>query len=306
VNRIPILLSLLAFIGCSSPEPDPIPPSSLRLVTWNCHDFFDTVKENCGWCPGEIVLSKANYDTKVARIAQVLRELDGDVVVLQEVENMNVLDDLALHKDLRGRPYYAHRRLEFGNDPRGINIGVLSRVPIDAYITHKNEEYSCPNDPGIVKKFARDGVEIHLTRNGQNVAIVGMHLLSQKDESKADHRRAEACHIRRIVDNLKTSDPNRHVFIMGDMNDVPGSDVYTAITTRSDPEALVYRPVTDVFFPIEQRFTFSYQGTAMLFDSIYADPTAWEYLDAASVTIKHDLVNGTSDHDPVAATFVFP
>jgi endonuclease/exonuclease/phosphatase family metal-dependent hydrolase len=279
----------------------------LRLVTWNCHDFFDTIKGNCGdWCPGELVLTAAQYDTKKRKIAQVLRELDGDVVVLQEIENIGVLNDLANHELFRGRPYYQYRELVSGNDPRGINIGVMSRLPLDRFVSHKEKEYSCPNDPSVVKRFARDGVEIHLTRNGLQFAIVGMHLLSQKDGESGERRRAEACHVRRIADNIKSSDPSKYVFIMGDMNDEPNSQVYTAISTRSDPEALVYRPVTDVYFPVEDRYTYVFRGSTMLLDYIYADPDAWNHLDASSVTIKHDLMPETSDHDPVAATFVFP
>src|SRR5690606_40985880 len=68
-------------------------------------------------------------------IARALRELQADVVVLQEVENEQVTAELAAASGT-----YPHHVTSRGNDPRGIDIAVLSRWPIVAVRSHRSEE----------------------------------------------------------------------------------------------------------------------------------------------------------------------
>jgi len=57
-------------------------------------------------------------------VAAVLEALDADAVLLQEVEDLPLLGRLAL------RAGYPEARLLDGNDPRGIDVGLLSRLPV--------------------------------------------------------------------------------------------------------------------------------------------------------------------------------
>ena len=285
------------------------PPQPLRLVTWNCKDFFDNVKGNCGGCWNyEVVLSKVDYQAKLAEIAQGLRELDGDVVVLQEIENLGVLADLATHALLSDRGYQ-HRKLEVGNDGRGINLGVMSRVPIEKYVSHKGDEFDRVDEPGKLYKFARDAVEVHVTFNEQKVVILGAHLKARSSDDPP-RRIAEAQQVRSYADKLKAADPSRYIFILGDMNDTPTDISYGwIIGGLKPPGSAVYEAAMDWLMPEEQRYSYVYGGARLLIDHIIADPSAGACIDKESPVILHNHAENPSsstDHDPVAATYQIP
>ena len=331
VHRFLFLLPLFALCGCpidppdSDPpldagpqgtggdtnpvvdaEPEPEPPGPMRLVTWNTLDFFDATKGNCPQCLAtEKVLTPTQYKTKLVETAKVLRQLAGDVVVLQEIENIGVLDALAAEEDLKELGYH-YRKLEHGRDPRGINIGVMSRVPIDRYTSHKDEQFTRVDKPSKVFSFARDAVEIEFKFRGKRICIVGMHLLAKAGSDDPDRRVAEAQRVRLYADNLMQANPNMYVFIMGDMNDTPDSDTYAwAVNGPTPPNSPIYRDVALVI-PAEDRYSYVYKGAKNQIDYILADPTAGERLFTNSVLFLHDIASGVSDHRPMTATFNVP
>ncbi len=190
--------------------------SALRVVTWNVHDLFDEVDRTTPPGDGDTVLTPAEVEAKLARVGSVLSRLDADVFVLQEVENLELLERLAAGP-LAGRGYRAS--LRDGFDPRGIDVGVLSRVAIGDCVSHLDDRAP---DGGHL--WSRDLVEVHLDVDERPVVLLGGHLVSRLDPSEDGRRFLQAARVRQAADEVRAANERALVLVLGDLNDVPGSE----------------------------------------------------------------------------------
>jgi endonuclease/exonuclease/phosphatase family metal-dependent hydrolase len=160
-----LLTTSLALTGCqnnSSANPEKPAPARERLtiMTYNVENLFDTTHdadrddftylplalkktlpdqaENCKkmGSPGfikeclELDWSEAVLNTKLTRLSDSILAVNGvgpDILLVQEVENQNVLD--MLNKKYLAAAKYQTSVLIEGEDKRGIDVGVLSRLP---------------------------------------------------------------------------------------------------------------------------------------------------------------------------------
>ncbi len=277
-------------------------PEPLRLVSWNAHNVYDNISANCGsYCPYEETVSLSDYQEKVSDIAATLAKLAGDVVILQEVENPAVLDKIATSSALSSLNY-KHRHLEFGNDPRGINIALLSRYPVDSVISHKKDQFTQMDNPGEIYRYTRDALEIHMTYRGKHVVIFGVHFKAKLDPDDPEKRLAEAQHVRALADNTLQNYPTAYVWILGDFNDDEGTPPVNAVQKgRNGPnfvDAMMSLSAGD-------RYSYIYSGDKILIDHLFASPNAAARLQSGTVKIDHTS-SVPSDHDPIAATYLVP
>jgi len=187
------------------------PAAMVRVATWNVHDLFDEIDRLIP--PGELdtVLSAAEVDAKLTALATVLLRVDADVVLLQEVENRAILGRLA------ARAGYPDARLVEGSDPRGIDVAALSRLPIEAYVSHLGE-----TDAAGRRLWPRDCVEVHVRVGGRALVLVGSHFSSALSDD-GTRRTAQATRLREIADDLRAALPGTLVLAGGDLNDRPES-----------------------------------------------------------------------------------
>ncbi len=101
---------------------------TVRVGTYNVLNLFDEF--NDPYRSDDVMDTKARNE--LLKLAQRIRELDADVLALQEVENRDYLQRFvrALLPDMG----YDHVVLFEGNNHRGIDCAVLSRLPIGALI----------------------------------------------------------------------------------------------------------------------------------------------------------------------------
>jgi endonuclease/exonuclease/phosphatase family metal-dependent hydrolase len=282
-------------------KPQPTTPGPMRLVSWNVHNFYDDVRDTCGGCPYEDVVTTSKYTAKIRDVAQVLAQLDGDVVLLQEVENEAVLDALATSATLAPKGYVT-RKLLFGNDPRGINIGLLSRTPVDRYISHKDDRFTRTDAPAYVYRFTRDAVEVHMTYRGHHVALVGVHFKARSDDDDPDRRVAEAQRARAIADEILRADPEAYVVLLGDFNDTPGTESYTWALDGADGPTFGQALAS---IPADQRYTYIYDNQRLLIDHLLASPNAdGRLVDGTPMILQ--VARQASDHAAIAATYTVP
>ncbi|HSD20562.1 MAG TPA: endonuclease/exonuclease/phosphatase family protein [Anaeromyxobacter sp.] len=191
--------------------------SIVRIVTWNVHDLFDADDRLLPPGAEDDVPSAAEVDAKLDEVAAVLARLAADVVLLQEVETR------ALAVELGARAGYGDARLVEGNDPRGIDVAVLSRTAISRYVSHAAER-----DGAGRLLWPRDCVEVHLEASGQRIAIVGSHLSSRLSDD-GTRRAAQASRMRAIADAIAAADPSALVLAGGDLNDPPSAPAIAAL-----------------------------------------------------------------------------
>jgi len=157
--------------------------------------------------------------------------LNADVLAVQEVENIAALREFNSRLDA---PYRNVALLE-GNDPRFIDVGVLSRLPIGSAISHR--WVPDPTDPDRFL-FSRDVIAVEILNHARTAGVftlwvghlkskfvdpritdpVGVEEANQRNDEKRT-RQAQAMHD--IIEaHHSANDP---FVVCGDFNDHPGS-----------------------------------------------------------------------------------
>lgn len=275
----PILLALACAPAAPEVAGDGTAPALIRVVSWNVHDLFDDADRIAP--PGALdpVLAPAEVEEKLARVAAVLVRLDADLVLLQEVETE------ALAAALAARTGHSEARLVEGNDPRGIDVAVLSRFPLAAYVSHRAER-----DAAGRPLFPRDCVEAHATLPGRRrLALVGSHLSSALSDDGT--RRAEqAARMREIADALASG--GAPVLAGGDLNDAADAPALAPLLgdgAWGDPAASL---------PAGASWTWSGGGERAALDHLLVPRAQAGSVVQAAVAGGPD-VEAASDHRPV-------
>jgi endonuclease/exonuclease/phosphatase family metal-dependent hydrolase len=181
-------------------------PAVVRVATWNVHDLFDELTDP--GTPLDTALPPALVESKLDAVAAVLRRIDADVVLLQEVERLPLLQRLA------SRAGYPEARLLEGNDPRGIDVALLSRWPVTSYRGHATER----SGEGRLL-WPRDAVEAEVVLGGARLLVVGTHLSSPLSDPDGARRRLQSLRLRELADGAVAADPGALVLAGGDLND---------------------------------------------------------------------------------------
>ena len=112
---------------------------------------------------GKLVNAKKESDTD--KIAARILDMDLDVLAVQEVENIDILKEF--NRDKLGG-LYNHVVLIEGNDPRLIDVGIMSKLPLGTVgsfqtITHPSE----PNK----RIFGRDLLEVEVLNHSRTMKL---------------------------------------------------------------------------------------------------------------------------------------
>jgi endonuclease/exonuclease/phosphatase family metal-dependent hydrolase len=207
---------------------------AIHVATFNVENLFarfkfgqgiDPDKANKeGWTVDATVFSPLSMDEKAITGAAV-RELDADVVCMQEVENTDTLKHFRA-RSLGGRAAYPYVAGIDGNDPRLIDVAVLARVPI----VHVRS-YQHLKDPGQESQplFSRDCLEVGIEwpGPGELLTVFVQHFKSMLGGRKqtSGKRRRQAHAVREIVEDRLGPNPGDQAFIIcGDFNDYMETD----------------------------------------------------------------------------------
>lgn len=156
--------------------------------------------------------------------AQLLSETDADVVALQEVFDLESLDHFhdTYFLPTGARPY-PHRICLPGNDGRGLEVAVLSRLPLDNMQSHAkillaDLGLEAPNsvDPDY-PVFRRDC--LMLTIGALTLFICHFKSAYPDPERAWITRRLEALAARRLIEREFSDTPDALWLILGDLNE---------------------------------------------------------------------------------------
>ena len=274
-------------------------PVTLRLGNFNVRNLFND-KDDSDTQVEESVVSSADYQEHLRGVASSLKLLDAEVVVLIEVENQAVLDDLTARREIAGK--YPYSAILPGNDPRGINVAVISSLPIERTKTHAND--SIRGDlAGKTYRYARDVPEYHFTKSGQPFTLLGIHFKAFEPNGTAaetraddDKRLAEARGARAIADGLLADAANGPVVLLGDFN----ADVERPSTQAIECADPAYSNATSDRSAAD-RWTVDYGDGKLTYDDQWSSPALAATRVAASVTLLRN--EAVSDHAAVGATY---
>ena len=328
MRRLPLALALV-LAACSGPQPPApggarapafeveAPPSwraeGVRVATLNGEFLFD----------GEGDEGEATFDWKGdpeksrahrARIGEVIRMLDADLVMLTEAENQRALD-LLIEESLGDLGYTAH--LVDGRDSfTGQDVGLLSRLPIDT-LGRADERLPV----GLSDRLY--GVSKNLwartTIGTTPVTLVGVHFLARPDDpDRKDRRETQAEVIRQLI--ARETALGRAVIALGDFNDFdddvadrrgsrPISNVMARIKAAGPgPEDDLVTVLGEV--PQAERFTSFYdrngdgrfdEGEFSAIDHVLLSPELYRRVREVRYVHAHDP-REVSDHFPILVT----
>lgn len=154
--------------------------------------------------------------------ARVLREVNADVCCLIEVESRAVLKHFCIDRLPRTSKFrpYSHHMLIDGNDNRGIDVALASRLPFRTLRSHVDDR----DAKGEV--FSRDCLEVELVHPaGFTVWVLLNHFKSKGYGSQSSSNAKRRRQAERVAQILKENFDLRrdHVIVCGDLNDTPGS-----------------------------------------------------------------------------------
>jgi len=264
---------------------------------------------------GNLIKAKDAADTET--IAKRILTMDLDVLAVQEVENIETLKEFN-SKQLKG--LYKTLVLVEGNDPRFIDVALLSKYPVGAITSFQTAVHR--EQPGE-RIFSRDLLEVEiLDRKGSKrlFTIYNNHLKSHfgdderngkgKDENDA-RRRRQAEKVAEIVGGrMKAGDK---YIIVGDMNDSPsagplqpmqtiaGHAIINALTNPKETRPA--KPEAEGGQPQSSAWTHRFKKTGQppqheLFDHIWLCPALTPALNGSFIDRRTKHGGDGSDHDP--------
>ena len=247
---------------------------------WNVENLYDTIddpkKDDQEFLPnGTNLWNTSRYLRKLDHLAEVIKQMgeeftpEGPAVLgMCEIENINVLKDLAQQEKIANRNYQAI--LIEGPDARGVDPALMYNPKY--FKPEKSVSYHVKLVTDSAHK-TRDILVVYGKLLGEPFAFLVNHWPSRRggEEASRPNRIAAAKIARHIADSITASNPNIKIMIMGDYNDDPiNESIKKYIRTYDD----LKRTRDDEFFnPMEKLYkkgigTLAYQDQWNLFDQI--------------------------------------
>ena len=276
------------------PTTRPAFDGKVTVATFNVLNLFDEYDDPYHEDEG----MRAKPRAQLERLAETIRRIDADVLALQEVENRGCLERVV--RELLPDLGYEHVVCFEGNDRRGIDCAVLSRLPIGPVTSHRHLRFR--DDSGEIRRFRRDLLAVSVEPVGfESFTVFVVHLKSKRGGAKqtAGLRSAEARAIRRVLDRTLSKDAAARFLICGDFNDTWDSEPM-GIIRGSGPGAL--RGFVGDLAPGE--VTYNRGRYRSVIDFVLASPELSKRYMSKSYRIRSGSVEtGGSDHNPVSARF---
>lgn len=206
-----------------------VPPrakGAIRLATYNMLNLFDHVDDLA--LQGEFDDARMSTSAdRCASMARAIREIDPDIIALQEIESLEALKwfrDSWL-KDAG----YEHLVSHDVGYYRGVECSIMSRFKIEDSKVWRGESLEnverkgpgwAPVPPGVNLTFQRSPLMVNVTvGSAYELTIFSIH---HKAGAEFDHHReAEAIRVMELVEQVRRADPSRNIVLMGDFNAAP-------------------------------------------------------------------------------------
>ncbi len=250
------------------------------VAFWNIENLYDTIddpqKKDEEFLPnGTNLWNTSRYNRKLDHLAEVIKQMgeeytpDGPAVIgMCEVENINVLKDLAKQEKIASRNYQPI--LIEGPDARSVDPALMYNPKYFKPEKYLSYPVTIVTDP---EHKTRDILVVYGKLLGEPFAFLVNHWPSRRggEEASRPNRISAAKVARHIADSIMQTNPNTKIMIMGDYNDDPTNEsIKKYIRTYAD----LKRTKEDEFFnPMEELHkkgfgTLAYQDQWNLFDQI--------------------------------------
>lgn len=271
--------------------------SEITVATFNVRNLFDDIDDP--YRQDESTPAKPRNE--MVLLASALRDINADVVALQEVESRGYLQRfLDVFVPEMGYRHVVHFE---GNDLRGIDVCVISRVPIGRAISHRHLRHK--DATGKWRSFNRDVLRVEmLPGGGDPFEVWVLHLKSNSGGRDAAEpiRVAEAQQVHRLLQARLKQNPDANLIVCGDFNDMHDSPTVKAITGEDLGEPIMRKLFQTV--PKDQRVTYNLEPYREMIDFILVSKGMARRYVPDSYTIRDGTLQEIgSDHNPVFCKF---
>ena len=246
--------------------------TKFSIATFNCENLFARFKFTTDVNPEDAVIDgwladktkfTINDETSKKLTALAIKETKADIIALQEVESLLALRRFR-NNYLKGKGY-DHIIVLDGNDPRFIDVAIMSKYPLENIDTHVDEW----NKDIKWYTFSRDCLECDvILPENKRIRLFVNHFKSMFEKNdpcngrKKSHRKRQI-QAERVKDLVLGEFPNGEgeYVILGDLNDYletdsQGETAIDEITDWSMVENVVKRR------PAEDQWTHYYEGNS--------------------------------------------
>jgi endonuclease/exonuclease/phosphatase family metal-dependent hydrolase len=263
---------------------------------------------------GRLVKAKDPADS--ALVAERIKRMNLDLLAVQEVEDIDTLRQF--NRDRLGGTYPNVLLIE-GNDPRLIDIGLLSRLPIGGFTSWQRATHPAAPDEVV---FGRDLIEVEILnarRSERLFTLFNTHLKSNyvdfREDPTAAHaaanerRRRQAETVTRII-KARTR-PDSSYMLVGDMNDAPASEFLRGFTQDAELKLVngltapqeTRPPKADDPMPATTAWTHRFKPANQpaqyeLYDQVWLSPALAPKQTGAWIDRRTKHSGDGSDHDP--------
>lgn len=312
--------------------------AKIKIASFNCENLFmryrfssklsDKKKEEAvknGFIIDPFMFQRITDEEKVIT-AKAIKETKADIIGLIEVENMDTLKNFCTQylKD------YKYKALIDGNDPRLIDVALISKIPFDNIVTHQTMKLQGQSKP----VFSRDCLEVNFTISGKPFAVFVNHfksMLDKKAKTPAQGRSNTATkrinQSKAVINILKRkygNNPGNHSWVLlGDLNDYNDS--------KSSLKELYQSPwmvnLLEKELPAGENWTHYWDTTKVSvaerykqIDYLFPSKSLYQKLNGKPEIVRKGIITkatkyqgprfadvtdkiGASDHCPIAAAF---
>ena len=285
------------------PTLEPAGANEFSIATFNVENLFDPLDPH----PSDPPLpTRSQYQLDLTKTANAIVAMGVPTIVgLQEVENIDILEDLAQQDALAEYEYEAF--LVEGTDSRGIDVGYLvraDRATVEGAAAYPAPEGLTSRPPLLIT------VTVQLQDLEQTVYVLNNHFTSMSGGEKPTEprRKAQAAWNATLVEQILAANPEAYVAVLGDLNSFYESPPLDVLRESGLHHA--YELVEP-----ERPYTYIYLGESETLDHILVTPSLYQHL--VQVTALHidadypppipqdPSARRASDHDPLVVFFSF-
>jgi endonuclease/exonuclease/phosphatase family metal-dependent hydrolase len=223
---------------------------------------------------GHIKFAKATVSADATRnTGKVIKELKADILCTVEVESRETLGDF--NSQVLGSKRFGRHMLIDGNDLRGIDVGLLSNLPLRNIRSHVDDM------EGNSRIFSRDCAEYEtILPSGKSLWMLCNHFKSKGFGAPATNDARRKLQAQRVAAILSENFDLARDFVVvaGDLNDTPDSDPLSPLLGVANLHDIVAE------LPENDRFTHIFGNEKSQIDYLLVSTPLKSKLD--SVTIE--------------------
>jgi endonuclease/exonuclease/phosphatase family metal-dependent hydrolase len=276
---------------------------TLSILTWNVEHFVDA--NDNPYIRNEMEDKPKEVEKRIELLANMLRKINADIVILEEFESRNLAMKIAKEKlgDLGYRFFGGNESPDWY-----MNIIVMSKLPLGLGYSYGNVYAPIENfKDSLGRQETQSNVnnrifstEVQASKNF-SFYLTGVHLKAGRNKRDTAVRIGQMKLLQAQAQRFLQEDKNAKMLIVGDFN---------AVSESAELKVLLENKNVPFIDPLANTTVFSHPSTKPFWriDHILLNPMMSKYLCKNGVTVAENLdkeqLKQISDHLPMLAKFI--